>query len=156
MIDTDARAEILDRFASLERAWCRLDFVAVRALWDTTADPIYFAEESAGAKLSWADLDAYWSLTARAIDRMGMRIVGEPELRQIAPGMVSAIYEMHWDALVRGEQRAIGGDNRVCATLRRTAAGWKFAQYVEAPLAPITYLRRLYEQSVTPGFGATR
>ena len=105
MVNPQARTEILQLLAALQQAWCALDFAAIRALWDTASDPIYFAEESAQAKLSWADLDAYWSLTEKAIARMGMRIAGEPLLRELAPGLVSAVYEMHWDALIRGEAR---------------------------------------------------
>jgi len=151
-VETGASAEISARLAELERAWCRLDFAAIRALWDTTTDPIYFAEESPEAKLTWTDLESYWALTGRLIEKMGMRVLGEPVMREIAPGMISVIYDMHWDALIRGETRAVGGDNRVCATFRHTKNGWRFAQYVEAPLAPITYMRKLYEQSVTTGF----
>jgi hypothetical protein len=154
MIEPHARAEISRSLAALERAWCALDFPAIKALWDTSSEPIYFAEESPQAKLTWAELEAYWTFTGQLITKMGMRIVGEPVLREIAPGLISAIYDMHWDAMIKGDARAVGGDNRVCATFRRTPAGWRFAQYVEAPLAPITYMRRLYEQSVTPGFGA--
>jgi hypothetical protein len=153
-IESGATAEIRGRLSALEQAWCRLDFAAIRSLWDTGSEPIYFAEESPQAKLTWTELEAYWSLTGRLIEKMGMRVLGEPVMREIAPGMISVIYDMHWDALIRGESRAVGGDNRVCATFRLTATGWRFAQYVEAPLAPITYLRRLYEQSVTPGFSS--
>jgi hypothetical protein len=63
-----------------------------------------------------------------ALDRrMGMRITDTPQLRPIGPDLVSAIYAMHWDAVIRGDPQPLGGDNRVCATFRRTAAGWRFA-----------------------------
>ena len=156
MDDPQVRTEIIALLAQLERAWCALDFAAVRALWDTERDPIYYAEEADGPLLRWPQLEEYWRITGSAIEHMGMRIVGEPQLRELSPGLVSVMYEMHWDAALRGQQRPIGGDNRVCATLRRKREGWRFAQYVEAPLAPITYVRRLYERSVTPGFPAAR
>ncbi len=154
MIDIADRAAILDLLAELEQGWRDLDFARIRRLWDPAHDPIYFAEEAAQPRLDWEQLQAYWDFTGRAIEKMGMNIVDDPVLRELAPGLVTAIYRMHWDALVRGESRPMGGDNRVCATFRRTPAGWKFAQYVEAPLAPIAYIRELYEKAATPGFAA--
>ncbi len=32
------------------------------------------------------------------------------------------------------------------------AEGWRFCRYAEAPLAPILYMRKLYENSVDPNF----
>lgn len=152
MIDHDARREILAILAELERAWNALDFAAIEALWDHDAQPIYFAEEAPEPHLEWSTLRAYWQFTASTISRMGMRITDTPQLRELAPGLVSAVYSMHWDALITGQSKPVGGENRVCATFRATPQGWRFAQYVEAPLAPITYVKWLYERQVTPGF----
>ncbi|MBU3671623.1 MAG: hypothetical protein FGM43_03665 [Sinobacteraceae bacterium] len=136
----------------LESAWRNLNFVALRALWDETREPVYFAEEAAEPMLDWSALQNYWDLTRASIEAMGMRIIEVQGVRELAPGIVSVVYTMHWDARVRGSTAPLGGDNRVCATLRRTSTGWRFIQYVESPLAPIVYMKRLYEQSVTPGF----
>lgn len=152
MIDAADRFEILKLLSELEHAWRALDFARIRALWDPAAEPIYFAEEAPQPLLDWAALQAYWDFTGRLIERMGMQILDEPQLRALAPGLVTAVYRMHWDAMIRGDARPMGGDNRVCATFRRTSAGWRFAQYVESPLAPIAYMRLLYERSTTPGF----
>lgn len=152
MIDEQSRSEILAILAELERAWNTLDFPAIRALWDESTDPIYFAEEAIEPHLDWAQLQNYWDFTARTIVRMGMRITSTPQFRELAPGLISVTYAMHWDAVMKGSPKPVGGENRVCATFRRTARGWRFAQYVEAPLAPITYVKWLYERQVTPGF----
>lgn len=152
MIATTDRAEILNLLAELEQAWCRLDFAHVQRLWDASRDPVYVAEEHPRVHLSWAQLQEYFDLTARSIERMSMRIEGEPTLRELAPGIVSAAYSMHWDALIRGETRPMGGDNRVVDTFLRTPDGWRFIQHVEAPLAPISYVRELYARATTPGF----
>ena len=152
MIDPADERAIRAVLAELERAWNALDFVAIGNLWDRSNEPIYFAEEAPMPHLDWPSLQAYWEFTARSIARMGMRITDTPHLRPIGPDLVSAIYAMHWDAVIRGDPQPLGGDNRVCATFRRTVAGWRFAQYVEAPLAPITYVKWLYQRQVTPGF----
>ena len=152
MIDAADRFEILKLLSELEQAWRGLDFARIRALWDASSDPIYFAEEAPHPLLDWKQLQDYWDLTGRMIEKMGMQILDEPKLVALAPDLVTAVYSMHWDAVVRGDARPMGGDNRVCATLRRTRAGWRFAQYVESPLAPIAYMRLLYERATTPGF----
>lgn len=154
MITPADRTEILHLLAELEQAWRVLDFARIRTLWDDTAEPIYFAEEAPQPLLDWSALQGYWDGTGRAVEKMGMQILGSPTLRALAPDLVSAVYSMHWDAVIRGDARPMGGDNRVCATFRRTALGWRFAQYVESPLAPIAYMRLLYERSATPGFSA--
>jgi len=152
MIETADRAAILALLSELEQAWCRLDFAHVRRLWDTSRDPVYVAEENPRVHLSWSQLQEYFDHTARTNERMSMRIEGEPALRELAPDLVSAAYSMHWDAAIRGESRPMGGDNRVVDTFRLTSDGWRFVQHVEAPLAPISYVRELYSRSVTPGF----
>jgi hypothetical protein len=145
-------ASIQQVLNELESAWRNLDFVALRALWDETRQPVYFAEEAPEPILEWSALQGYWDLTRASIEAMGMRITDLQGVRNLSPDIVSVVYAMHWDARVRGAATPLGGDNRVCATLRRTSAGWRFIQYVESPLAPIVYMKRLYEQSVTPGF----
>jgi len=152
MIDQAARTQIETHLRTLERAWNELDFAAIKSIWDTSRPPVYFAEEAANPHLDWPSLEAYWDFTRRSISRMGMRITNAPELVELAPELVSVIYRMHWDALIAGDGKPLGGDNRVCATFRHTSDGWRLAQYVEAPLAPITYMKWLYEQAVTPGF----
>ena len=156
MIDAADRFEILKLLSELEQAWRALDFARIRTLWDASVDPIYFAEEAPEPLLDWPQLQGYWDFTGKAIEKMGMQILDEPKLRALAPDLVSAVYRMHWDAMIRGDAHPVGGDNRVCATFRRTPAGWRFAQYVESPLAPIAYMRLLYERATTPGFVAGR
>ncbi len=155
-VDDAARREILALLGALERGWRSLDFALIRSLWDQSRPPIYQAEEAPGPSLDWRSLQSYWDGTGRGIERMGMRITSEVSLHELAPGLVTACYQMHWDAQIRNEARPVGGDNRVFATFRRTPEGWRFAQYVESPLAPIIYMRRLYEQAVTPEFSAAR
>lgn len=151
-LNDDDHASIRRVLADLELAWRTLDFVALRSLWDESREPVYFAEEAPEPLLDWAALQAYWDLTRASIEAMGMRISSVHGVRELAPDLVSVVYSMHWDARVRGAATPLGGDNRVCATLHRTSEGWRFVQYVESPLAPIVYMKRLYEQSVTPGF----
>ena len=54
-----------------------------------------------------------------------------------------------------GQDKPVGGDLRVTAVFRKTPAGWRLFHYVEAPLAPIIYVRRLYQGQVDADFLAT-
>jgi hypothetical protein len=83
---------------------------------------------------------------------MGLRL-GPPDIVPLADNLLTAMYSLHWECVLKGETAPIGGDNRAFSVLRRVGGQWKFTQYVEAPLAPIIYLHQLYEKSVTPGFG---
>ena len=102
MIDAADRFEILKLLSELEQAWRTLDFARIRALWDASADPVYFAEEAPEPLLDWPQLQAYWDFTGTLIEKMGMQILDEPKLRALSPDLVSAVYRMHWDAVIRG------------------------------------------------------
>jgi hypothetical protein len=151
--DEAAIRELLERKVA---AWNARDFPALRALWDLERDPCYVPEEALKPCLSWSELDAYWADTARASQAIQVAI-RDVVVRELAPNLAAALYAMHWDFQAAGAARPVGGDLRVYAVMRRVPAGWRFAQYVEAPLAPIVYMRTLYEQQVTAGFsGANR
>ncbi|WP_206340858.1 hypothetical protein [Marinicauda algicola] len=62
----------------------------------------------------------------------------------VGEGLVLGVHRMDWS--IRFTDRpAMGGDNRVAALFRHTGEGWRLSAWIEAPLAPIVYLRRLYE-----------
>lgn len=126
--------------------WSCLDFAALRGLWDPLQDePVYLAEEIPSALLDWEAIDSYWRATAEATRVIRVE-TANLVVRELGPDLVSALYDMRWIGEFAGYRRAIGGDLRVTALLRRRDDGWKFIQYVESPLAPIVYLKRCYER----------
>lgn len=136
-------------------AYSRLDFAAARAHWDAEEpSPLCLPEEAEGFLRDWPALERYWADTRRTLTRLAVRH-RELQARSLAPDLASADWSIHWDAAIVGRDAAVGGDVRVVATFRRRPDGWKLIHYVEAPLAPIIYVRRLYERSATPGFGAS-
>ena len=46
---------------------------------------------------------------------------------------------------------AVGSDVRLSAVLRKTADGWRFIHYAEAPLGALPFLRRVYNANVRGG-----
>jgi hypothetical protein len=153
----DALAAELDAvLAELYARYGALEFEATRALWDPAETrPIYLAEEIDDFLRSWPEIEAYWAATRAALPHLAAR---HRELRAqtIAPDLAIATCHMHWDALLAGQSKPIGGDVRVTATFRRRESRWRLIHYVEAPAAPTIYFRRLLERSVTPGFPSSR
>ncbi|MCS6947777.1 MAG: nuclear transport factor 2 family protein [Steroidobacteraceae bacterium] len=150
MISEEQQREIIDSIHALERCWSDHDLMRIRTLWEELPAPLYLPEEAATALTTWESLEAYWRSTAEALPRVAVRS-WDYRFHALADDLVSVIYQMHWDARL-ADGKCMGGDNRVCATLRRHRSGWRFVQYIEAPLAPISYVRLLYERSVTAGF----
>ena len=117
----------------------------MRALWDPAlASPVYLAEESQELITDWASLDRYLQLTARVLSTVRARY----QLQSVVPlgdGLVTAYCRMEWQAVMPPDPDRIGGYVRVIAVLRQTRSGWRFVSYVEAPLAPLMYVRDLYK-----------
>ncbi len=134
----------------LQGYWGTLDFKAIRALWDLSMPPLYLAEEAAGPSRSWEELEKYWAAT-HGIAKRNLVTITDIRCHDINSNVISAFYAMHWD-IELSDGKAIGGDNRVCVTFKRLPEGWRIAQYIEAPLAPVLYMQKLYELNTTAGF----
>ena len=154
---TDIEQQVQPTLDALTAAWNKLDFAAVRSLWHPDVeDPWYVAEEETEPLLGWARISDYWARTAKSIQRLSMR-TWNLRAKLIADNVVVVLYEMHWNAVVQGFPKPCGGDNRVTALMRKSNDGppfWRFAHYVEAPVAPLVYLRQYYEASADDDFVA--
>jgi hypothetical protein len=145
-------AVVLDRLVA---AWNALDFEALEQLWDAgESQPFYLPEEAPNALTTWSALRGYWQQTRRVTRALSMR-TWDLQTKPIADDLAVALWQMHWNASVEGYERPVGGDNRVTAIFRRRGPDWRFIHYVEAPLAPILYMKRHYERDVDPAFAAT-
>lgn len=142
-------AAVLDRVVA---AWNALDFDALERLWDADeSHPYYLPEEAPRALTTWSALRTYWQQTRRVTRALSMR-TWDLEAKLIADDLAVALWQMHWNASVEGYERPVAGDNRVTAIFRRCGPHWRFIHYVEAPLAPILYVKRHYERDVDPEF----
>jgi hypothetical protein len=93
----------------------------------------------------WDSIEAYWAATRAATRNIRLES-WNLRTRLIAPDLATAIYDMRWIGEFAGYAGPIGGDTRVTAILRRRDGAWRFIHYVEAPLAPIVYFKRCYQQ----------
>jgi hypothetical protein len=145
-------AAIRARLDAYAAAWSVMTAEALRPHWDALADPLYIAEEIDQPLIGWEAVEAYWTQNEALHARVSLRLSNIRPVA-LAADLAQAALDMAWDIAFRsGASRAMGGTNRVVATLRRRDGDWRLTGWVEAPLAPIAYLRRLYEQAVTPGF----
>jgi hypothetical protein len=130
-----------------------MDFAGTRAAWDTDdPHPTYLAEEIDDFLRDWPAIDAYWAASQAAMSSLSSRHWAV-QARRVSDELATATWRLHWNAQVVGQATPVGGDVRVSGVFRRRAAGWRLFHYIEAPLAPIIYMRKLYEGQVDADFG---
>ena len=124
-------------------AWARNDAATLKTFWDHDREPVYLAEEIDEGFIEWAALEAYWR--GNEAQHLDVRLTfSDPRYVEVGEGLVMGVHHMDW-SIAFTDKPAMGGDNRVAALYRRTDAGWRLAAWIEAPLAPITYVRKLYQ-----------
>ena len=136
----------------LQKNWDRMDLKAMAGLWDTSdPEPFYLPEEVDQPLRDWDAIHAYWNKTMELIPRLKMRI-WDVKADPVSDDLAWVSYQFHWDAVAEGYDKPVGADNRAVALFRKLPEGWRICRYVEAPLAPILYMRKLYENSVEADF----
>ncbi len=136
----------------LQRNWNRMDLKAMADLWDASdPEPFYLPEEVEKPLRDWDAIRAYWDKTMASIPRLKMRI-WDIQAALAGENLAWVSYQFHWDAVAEGYAKPVGADNRAVALFRKLPEGWRICRYAEAPLAPILYMRKLYENSVDKDF----
>lgn len=148
---SDVGAEIDALLAQAKKFWDVQDYPGLKSLWDLDEkDPYYQPEETEELLVGWPAIEAYWATNLKIMDKISV-LYGKARAKMIAPDLCVAVFDLRWDALLKGRP-PLGGDNRATAIFRRKKDGWRFCHYIEAPLAPIMYMRKLYERDVHPQF----
>lgn len=136
---------LLDSYAA---AWADGRSEVIAAHWAPADFRCYKAEEIATPFLCWDDVLAYWRANEAMHGRVVLQFTNAVEL-PLAEGWSAILALMRWDIRFRAEApapvtgKAMGGDNHVLALVR----SGKLCGWIEAPDAPISYVRRLYEQN---------
>ena len=133
--------------------WNSQDFSSVLELWDQNDPfPTYLAEEQAQWFVGWDRLRAYLDPPVpNPIIEVLREEMSKIQVKQIAPDLAIAIWEMHFEMKVRGSN-PIGEDVRVSAVLRNTPEGWRYIHWVESPKATMVYIEDLFEKGVAEGW----
>ncbi len=141
----------LDDYAAL---YNRQDYAALLQMWDKEdADVIYMAEELDPPMHGWGRLNAYFNPKpgVQVLDGIRNRYT-DVRARYLAPDLALATYRLEFDIKVKG-MKPMSSWDRVMAVFRRKDGQWKMAVYGEAPMAPLTMVRRMLEQAVPADFG---
>ncbi len=136
---------ITELFDSLSRHYGAKDFAAVRALWvEGLPRPFYLAEEHDQIMDSWDKVENYWRLTSQSLTHLRARFVPRSSVPLDAVLQLVG-FELAWIASV-GSEAPLAGTLRAAAVCERRPAGWRLRAWIEAPLAPIVYVRQLYQR----------
>lgn len=141
-------SEILAVMEAVKDDWNSFRYDDFAQRWDETdPNPIYLAEESDIIMTSWPQIKKYWAGTKAwnewiVVDYFNYHVKSVDETH----AMVS--FELRFDVKLNDRAKPIGGDNRAVVSLRKIDGEWKIYAWVEAPLAAITYMRKLYELNV--------
>jgi ketosteroid isomerase-like protein len=140
----------LDRYAVL---YNRQDYQALLDMWDKD-DPnvLYMAEEIDPPMRGWGLIRAYFNPRpgVQMLDGIRNRYTNV-RAHLLAPDLAFASYRLDFDIKVKG-QKALTSWDRVTAVFRRKGGEWKMVTYAEAPMAPLTMVRRMQQDKVPEDF----
>jgi hypothetical protein len=151
---TSLEDEITALLRLCETLWDKQDYAGLRALWDEgEAEPWYVAEEIDTPMVGWEAMQTYWNNNIKFQECIRVRY-SNIRIKPLGPDLALALFDLRFDLQAVGPRKPMGGDNRVTAIFRRRPDGWRYCHYMEAPLSPITYIRKLYELNIAPEFPA--
>jgi ketosteroid isomerase-like protein len=140
----------LDGYAEI---YNRQDYPALLQRWDRDdPDVVYMAEEIDPPMHGWGKLNAYFNPKpgVQVLDGIRNRY-SEVRARYLAPDLALATYKLEFDIKVKG-MKAMSSWDRVMAVFRRRDGQWKMVAYGEAPMAPLTMVRRMLQEAVPDDF----
>lgn len=140
----------LDAYAEL---YNRQDYAALLQKWDRDdPDVVYIAEEIDPPMQGWGRLNAYFNPKPGVQVLDGIRnTYTDVRAHYLAPDLAMATYRLQFDIKVKGMKPMTSWD-RVVAVFRRKDGEWKMAAYAEAPMAPLTMVRRMLQDAVPEDF----
>jgi ketosteroid isomerase-like protein len=151
--DAALSAEIqafLDEYA---KVYNEQDYAALLGMWDRDfAGAIYMAEEVDPPMHGWARIEKYFNPVPGVQILEGIRNeYSDVRASYLAPDLAVATYHLRFDIKVR-RQKPMSSWDRVMAVLRKVDGDWKLMAYTEAPMAPLTMVRRMIEGQVPEDF----
>jgi hypothetical protein len=114
--------------------------------------PQYLGEEQADWMIGWDKLEWYFNTPQRfaAVQAMDMN-PSNIRVRSLTPDLALATWDIFAEMKFRWSP-PMGEKLRANAILRKTADGWRFIYYAEAPKSTLSYVQDMYENMATPEF----
>ena len=150
---SDLNTAVTALLETFEKNWNALNPSANKALWDTDEpEPYYIAEEIEDTIYGWDALDRYWDSADSVIERFAIE-TSEVHAKHLSDDFAALNFLMHWDLEFKGwDKTPIGFDVKVSLILRRKGEEWKICHYVESPLGPLPYIKKMYASQVRDSF----
>ncbi len=148
MEHSSLKNEILTVMNAVKEDWNTGRYDDFARHWDETdIQPIYLAEESDVMMTTWPEIKKYWAGT-KAWNEWIIVDYFNYSVKSVDETNTMVMFELRFDVKLNDRPKPIGGDNRAVVSLRKIDGDWKIHSWVEAPLAAITYMRKLYELNV--------
>lgn len=145
---SNLETEILAVMEAVKEDWNSFRYDELSRHWDESdPNPIYIAEESDVIMTSWPEVKKYWAGT-KAWNEWIVIDYYDYHVKSVDETHAMVTFELRFDVKLNDRAKPIGGDNRAVVSLRKIDGEWKIHSWVEAPLAAITYMRKLYELNV--------
>lgn len=136
---------IVKLFKDLEAVWASRDFGRMRGFWvKDLAAPLYLPEEKKDFMTTWQQFDAYFKGNTQGT-RAGVVKIAPQFAMPMGVGLHMVAFALEWTLQLVNEATPIGGSVRGVALVEEAGSEVKLKAYIEAPLAPILYIRELYE-----------
>jgi len=153
--DEELSAQIqafLDQYAA---AYNRQDYETLLSMWDRDYPyPVYMAEEVDPPMHGWQRIQGYFNPKPGFTVLDGIRnAYSDVRANYLSADVAIATYKLRFDIKVK-RQKAISSWDRVMAVLRKKDGEWKMLAYAEAPMAPLTMVRKMLQEAVPDDFDA--
>ncbi len=151
--DAGLSAELQQFLNAYAAAYNRQDYDALLGMWDDEfPHPVYLAEEVDPPMLGWNRIRGYFNPKPGFTVLDGIRnTYTDVRANYLAEDIAIATYKLRFDIKVK-RQKAMSSWDRVMAVFRRRDGQWKLAAYAEAPMAPLTMVRRMLQEQVPEDF----
>lgn len=143
--DQQLADEIAAFLVDYQVAYNNQDYRAVKSMWVDDGNPIYMAEEVPFPLYGKDRMDNYFNPVPgrRILDGIDNRY-SEVRAKYVAPNIAVATYRLDYDIKLVG-MPASHGWNRIMAVFARADDGWKLSAYTEAPMGPMTMVRKMMQ-----------
>jgi ketosteroid isomerase-like protein len=151
--DDSLSAEIQAFLDIYAEAYNRQDYDTLLGMWDQDyPHPIYMAEEIDPPMHGWRRIRAYFNPKPGFTVLDGIRNeYSDVRANYLADDLAIATYRLRFDIKVK-RQKAMSSWDRVIAIFRRKDGQWKLTAYAEAPMSPLTMVRKMLQEQVPDDF----
>jgi ketosteroid isomerase-like protein len=140
--DQTLAAEIEAFLVDYAEVYNNQDYKAVKSMWYDDGNPIYMAEEVPFPLYGKERMDNYFNpMPGKTIlDGIDNRY-SEVRAKYLTPDIAVATYRIDYDIKLVG-MAPMGGWDRIMGVFRKVGSDWKLTAYVEAPMGPMTMVRK--------------